>query len=183
MEWSSFWKASRNNPPESKERMMKKALQKAETLLKRWSGQVTFPEENRMDVYVELKDLFPAVEALVKEKWGYLVAITGMDWTPKPPAEDEVPAGESHLEALYHFAVGPEITTLRVKLPYENPKVPTLCNLIPAATLFERELQELLGITVENTPNPDRLILPEDWPDGIYPLRKTFTGFNVGKEG
>ena len=23
----------------------------------------------------------------------------------------------------------------------------------------------------------DRLVLPDDWPDGVYPLRKSFTGF------
>lgn len=136
-----------------------------------------------MDVVIEVQDLVPAVEELIKKKWGYLVAITGFDWIPKPPAEGEAPSGEGHLEALYHFAFGPEITTLRVKLPYENPMIPTICQLIPAASLFERELQELMGITVENTPNPDRLILPEDWPDGVYPLRKAFTGFNSGKEG
>jgi Ni,Fe-hydrogenase III component G len=45
------------------------------------------------------------------------------------------------------------------------------------ATLYERELIEMFGITIEGTPNTDKLLLPDDWPAGVYPLRKEFTGF------
>jgi NADH-quinone oxidoreductase subunit D len=30
----------------------------------------------------------------------------------------------------------------------------------------------MFGVDVVGTPNPDRLFLPDDWPDGVYPLRK-----------
>jgi Ni,Fe-hydrogenase III component G len=29
---------------------------------------------------------------------------------------------------------------------------------------------------VEGTPVIDHLLLPEHWPEGVYPLRKSFTG-------
>jgi Ni,Fe-hydrogenase III component G len=32
----------------------------------------------------------------------------------------------------------------------------------------------MLGLTVTGTPDPSRLFLPDDWPDGVYPLRKDF---------
>ena len=54
--------------------------------------------------------------------------------------------------------------------------VPTICDIIPSATLYERELMELFGVTVEGTPDPARLVLPDEWPEGVYPLRKSFTG-------
>ena len=31
---------------------------------------------------------------------------------------------------------------------------------------------EMFGVVVDGTPNPSRLFLPDDWPDGVYPLRK-----------
>jgi Ni,Fe-hydrogenase III component G len=46
---------------------------------------------------------------------------------------------------------------------------------VPTATLYERELQEMFGFVIEETPVPDRLVLPDDWPAGVYPLRKSFS--------
>ena len=34
-----------------------------------------------------------------------------------------------------------------------------------------RENQEFLGIIFEGIPDPRRLFLPDDFPEGIYPLR------------
>ena len=34
---------------------------------------------------------------------------------------------------------------------------------------------EMFGVTVVDTPNPDRLFLPDEWPAGVYPLRKDFS--------
>ena len=77
---------------------------------------------------------------------------------------------------LYHFCRGAAIITLRVSVPYEAATVPTICGVISSATLYERELSELFGIVVEGTPDPRRLVLADDWPDGVYPLRKSFKG-------
>jgi Ni,Fe-hydrogenase III component G len=102
---------------------------------------------------------------------------------PKPSAARPATAGttdgnpmEDKLEALYHFTEGPVVATLRVTVPYADPRVPSICPIVPTATLYERELQEMFGFVVEETPVPDRLVLPDDWPDGVYPLRKSFTG-------
>jgi Ni,Fe-hydrogenase III component G len=32
---------------------------------------------------------------------------------------------------------------------------------------------------VLGTPNTDRLVLSDDWPKGVYPLRKDFTGLEL----
>jgi Ni,Fe-hydrogenase III component G len=75
---------------------------------------------------------------------------------------------------LYHFCQDAAVATLRVPLPREAPVVPSICGLIPSASLFERELMEMFGVVCEGTPDPRRLFLPDDWPDGTYPLRKDF---------
>lgn len=153
-----------------------KALSKAETLLKPWAVSMTRPEENRMDAVVEVRNLKNAVKAIRQARWGYLAAITGLDRPAPAPAEGQ-PASEGALEALYHFASGAAIASLRVTVPYSHSRLPSICDIIPSATLYERELMELFGIIVEDTPSPDRLVLPDDWPEGVFPLRKSFTGF------
>jgi Ni,Fe-hydrogenase III component G len=124
----------------------------------------TAPEPNRIDLVIEPAQLTACAGALAAARWGYLSAITGLD--------HGVESGK--LEALYHFCNKAAVITLRVPLPRENPVVPSVCGLIPSATLFERELMEMFGIVCEGTPDTRRLFLPDEWPDGVYPLRKDF---------
>ncbi len=160
----------------------------AETLLQEYTLGAASHAPGRVDAVVPREHLAAAVKALVDARWGYLSAITGLDhpWpkAPKPaakpgePAPTAPPTGavEDRLEALYHFVNGPAVATLRVSVPYRDPWLPSICPLIPSATLYERELQEMFGFVVEGTPDPGKLLLPDDWPDGVYPLRKAFDG-------
>jgi len=68
---------------------------------------------------------------------------------------------------------------LRVKVfaNEENPAVPSITTVWPAANWLEREAMDLMGITFENHPDPRRLLLPEDW-DG-HPHRRDVP---MGKE-
>jgi NADH:ubiquinone oxidoreductase subunit C len=175
-------------------------LARAQILLAPFAVGATLHEDHRVDVVVRRENLLAAVRALADARWGYLITITGLDlpWpkpkpgaagppapaSPKPLSEgDAAKAGtmtasdpmEDKLEALYHFAEGRVVATVRVTVPYSDPRLPTICPVVPAATLYERELQEMFGIVVEGTPVPDRLVLPDDWPEGVYPLRKSFT--------
>jgi len=143
------------------------ALQTAVSLLEQWAETAVYPEENRLDLLVERDELVTAVSLLVDEQWVHLATITGLDHTAPPD-------GEPLLEALYHFCEGAAVLTLRVAVPHDDAVVPTICPLIPAATVYERELSEMLGITVTDTPNPDLLYLPDDWQRDTYPLRKDY---------
>ena len=140
------------------------ALQVAGALLTPWAQDVKLPEPNRLDASVEMSDLVAATAALTEARWGYLTAITGLDLG--------VEAGA--IEVLYHFCAGAAVVTLRVRTPRAAPSAPSICSIIPSAGLFERELSEMFGVTVVGIPNPDRLYLPDDWPAGVYPLRKDF---------
>lgn len=139
-------------------------LQTGAKLVESWTEATNTPEPNRLDVTVEPGNLIAAVTALHSARWGYLSAITGLDLG--------VEAGK--FEVLYHFCEGAAIITLRVPVPRENATVPSIYNVIPSVSFYERELQEMFGVVVEDTPNPDKLFLPDDWPDGVYPLRKDF---------
>jgi NADH-quinone oxidoreductase subunit C len=61
---------------------------------------------------------------------------------------------------------------LKVKLPRDNPSVPTLENIWKSANWMEREIFDLLGVNFEAHSDLRRLLMPEDWVG--YPLRKDF---------
>ena len=82
-------------------------------------------------------------------------------------------SGEN-LEALYHITDGGPEVSFRIAVPRNNPHVPTVTDIIPGALLYERELQDMFGFVVDGIPDPRRYVLPEDWPQGVYPLRKDY---------
>jgi NADH:ubiquinone oxidoreductase subunit C len=156
------------------------ALNRAAELLAPWARASSRPEPDRLDVALAADDVIAAVRALRAGRWGYLAAITGLDHGGAASrSASELPGelpGEltGAVEVLYHFCAGAAIVTLRVQIPYSTPVVASICDLVPSAAFFERELSEMLGVTVTGTPDPSRLFLPDDWPDGVYPLRKEF---------
>jgi len=138
---------------------MSTLLDQGRDIVKTWAKEIAEPEANRIDVKTEPVDLVAVVTALHNNQWGYLAAITGLD------------AGTS-LEVLYHFCNGPEIITLRVLIPRESASIPSVCGVIPSASFLERELGEMLGVTVVGTPDTTRLFLPDECHENTYPLRK-----------
>ncbi len=78
------------------------------------------------------------------------------------------------LEVVYHFeydAVG-LVINMRVRTPKGEPVLPSLTPVVPPAEWIEREINDLVGIRFEGHPDPRRLILADDWPQGVYPLRR-----------
>ncbi|NDJ77701.1 MAG: NADH-quinone oxidoreductase subunit C [Chloroflexi bacterium] len=140
-------------------------LQTAADLVTNHAAETTTPEPNRLDAVIDAAALVDVVQALVDARWGYLSTITGVD----------LGVEADQLEMLYHFCEGADILTLRVRVPRCGGVVPSVCGAIPSASMYERELIEMFGITVTDTPNAERLFLPEDWPDGVYPLLKDFS--------
>jgi Ni,Fe-hydrogenase III component G len=145
-------------------------LGQAEGLLQPFVGAMIRKEENRLDCVVEVKNLKTSVKSLMDARWGYLMAISGID---HPAVEEQ---SEGVIEVVYFFANEAAIAGLRVAVPYSNAVVPSICDINPSATLYERELIEMFGVDVEGTPVRDHLVLSDDWPDGVYPLRKSFNG-------
>ena len=82
----------------------------------------------------------------------------------------------THLEILYHFTIE-EIDLLisvRVKLDRNHPAVDTLTGVIKGTDWIEREMHELLGIDFRGRPRLERLLLPDQWPEGVHPLKQDY---------
>jgi len=124
------------------------------------AAEITNPAPRRIFVTVAVRDLVPAVQSL-RQRLGYwyLATISGVD-------KGDV------FELLYHFGDEGGNLNLRTQVLKADPRLPSLCSIIPGAILYEREIQEMFGIVVEAIPDGRPLVLPDDWPAGNYPLRK-----------
>jgi len=74
-----------------------------------------------------------------------------------------------HLRSTVH---GHEMVVKVNTSDRENAHIDTVCDIWRTAELHEREIHDLLGITFNNHPNMQVLILPEGWVG--YPLRKDY---------
>ncbi|MBP2655440.1 MAG: Ni,Fe-hydrogenase large subunit [Firmicutes bacterium] len=54
------------------------------------------------------------------------------------------------------------------------PEFPSLTPIIPAAAWFEREINDLFGLMPIDNTDLRPLVLHENWPLGVYPMRKDF---------
>ncbi len=78
-----------------------------------------------------------------------------------------------HFEILYHFTVEDInlLISFRVKLPVDKLEIDSLAPVFEGANWIEREMSELLGIDFKGHPDKRRLLLSDEWPEGVYPLR------------
>lgn len=76
-----------------------------------------------------------------------------------PVSADEV------MKSRHTFAV-------RVEVDRDNPHIPSIAHLWPAADWHEREAFDMMGIFFDNHPDLRRILCPDDW-DG-HPLRKDY---------
>ena len=82
----------------------------------------------------------------------------------------------NHMEILYHFLIEDInlLISLRVKLQKSKLEIDSLSPIFEGANWIEREMHEILGINFKGHPDLKRLLLPDDWPDGVYPLRRDY---------
>jgi Ni,Fe-hydrogenase III component G len=83
---------------------------------------------------------------------------------------------EDCFEVLYHYSydlTGCVITVKAFIRDRQQPKIQSIAPFLPGAEWIEREIHDLFGIEFPGHPDMRRLILADDWPEGVYPLRKT----------
>jgi membrane-bound hydrogenase subunit beta len=124
--------------------------------------EASIPRSRRIFVSISLDAYKDLVRFLVdKARIVHLSGIVGVD-TGK--AIDVMPQ---------FFGRGVEVT-VRASLPRDKPTIETIGDVRESAYLYEREVHDLLGVEFTGHPNLARFLLAEEWPEGVYPLRKEF---------
>ncbi|WP_348247045.1 NAD(P)H-quinone oxidoreductase subunit J [Leptolyngbya sp. GB1-A1] len=118
-------------------------------------------------VRVDREFLLPFCTALYAYGFNYLRCQCGYDTGP---------GGELvsvyDLTKLSDNADRPEEIRVKVFVPREDPRVPSVYWVWKAADWQERETYDMYGIVYEGHPDLKRLLMPEDWVG--FPLRKDY---------
>ena len=90
------------------------------------------------------------------------------------------------IEVCYHYCFDDLgiVVTVRTRGYKPECELPSVGQFLLGAVWIEREIQDLFGAKFVDHPDPRRLILADDWPQGVYPLRKDYhheTHSNTGR--
>jgi membrane-bound hydrogenase subunit beta len=131
---------------------------------------IVVKRSRRISVTVPYGQFRPVFDFLAdKSDFCILCTITGLD------------EGE-YLSFIYHLARENGIVLdLKTSVPKTNPVIQTVYDRFPAADIYERELIDLLGTTVEGLKPGRRYPLPDIWPMDEHPLRKDWKEKEAGK--
>ncbi|MDQ7820692.1 MAG: NADH-quinone oxidoreductase subunit C [Armatimonadota bacterium] len=117
-------------------------------------------------VYVPRDSLLDVCRVLATDpEFGltYLSFVSAIDWPER---------GE--MEVLYHLYSHRtrEELALKVRVPRDDPRVPSVTGIWDGANWHEREAYDLLGVIFEGHPNLRRIMMTDDWIG--HPLRKDY---------
>lgn len=120
------------------------------------------PHENRIYLSCESENSLDINKFLFEDIGARFVIATAIDC-------------ENYFEILYHYSYDPTGCVINLKCfirDHENPRIESITPVVAGAEWIEREMHDLEGIEFINHPRMERLILADDWPEGVYPLRK-----------
>lgn len=125
---------------------------------------INWYEHNEHRIYVDIDpaDLVEFGRFLFEDLQARFIIASGVD-TPR-----------GGIEVLYHFDFYqlPQVLSVRVFVEKSKLEVDSLAPYIKGTEWIEREINELLGVQFNNHPDMRHLVLPDDWPEGNYPLRR-----------
>jgi len=138
--------------------------------------EVTRQYEDQVTALVELNDLPEAVRFLYYDMGGYLSTMI-------PNDERSI---NKHYALYYALSMeggkmfeGDEIAqdekcfvTVKALVPPSSLTYPSVTPLVPACVWYEREAYDMFGLVAEGLPDKRRLVLSDDWPKDLFPLRK-----------
>lgn len=138
--------------------------------------EVTRQYEDQVTALVELNDLPEAVRFLYYDMGGYLSTMV-------PNDERSI---NKHYALYYVISMeggkmfaGDEIAqeekcfiTVKVLISPDSLTFPSVTPFVPACVWYEREAYDMFGLVAEGLPDKRRLVLSDDWPNDLFPLRK-----------
>ncbi len=122
--------------------------------------------KDQLTVTVKVNYLPEVVEFLYYQQGGWLSVLFGND-------ERKL---NGHYAVYYVLSMEQGTRcwiTVRVEVDADKPEYPSVTPRVPAAVWGEREVRDMYGLIPVGLPDERRLVLPDDWPDELYPRVKT----------
>ena len=121
--------------------------------------------EDQLTITVKQDRLPEAVHYLYYERYGWIPVIVGND-------ERSLCGRYAVYYVISMEGEDPGWVTVRAEVDPATMTFPSVTPFVPACVWGERELRDMFGLIPEGLPDRRRLVLPDDWPSGLYPLRK-----------
>ncbi len=124
----------------------------------------TQPHADTLRLRIDKGSVRAAAGALVSELGARFMITTGIDRRQLDGDFGIVhlfSLDREHLFVLLDCAVAPG-----------DERIDSITPVVPGANWAEREFRDSVGIHPEGHPDPRRLLLADDWPDGVWPLRR-----------
>ena len=126
----------------------------------------TQPHADTLHFKIEKRAMRAVVEALVKELHARFMISVGTD-TRSLSGDYAI----LHLFSLDHEHL---YVLLESPVSAEDLQIESITDIVPGANWAEREYRDAVGVHPGGHPDPRRLLLADDWPEGVYPLRRDF---------
>jgi len=126
-------------------------------------------DEIREDMIVAsatIQDFVPAVSFIHDRLGGRFITSVG--------ADTRTLTGMYQVTQLFALDEDKIFLVLNVEINPAQASIPSVVEIIPGVAWAEREVFDMIGVEPLGHPDPRRLVLPDDWPDGVHPLRKDF---------
>lgn len=111
-----------------------------------------------------------AREALPQEAARLMAA--GARFLMSAPTDMRPLGGGFEVRFLFSFDRLGKFVSLVADVDPTDATYPNITESLPSATWAEREIYDMIGVTPAGHPDRRRLILADDWPDDVFPLRK-----------
>ncbi len=83
-------------------------------------------------------------------------------------------SGDFRVSYVLAFDGQKKFLVLQADVPADDPTITSITPDVPAANWSEREARDMVGIVPNGHPDPRRLILPDDFPEDVHPLRREY---------
>ena len=138
----------------------------AQELRERHPGAVldTLHFRGEATVAVEARQVREVLVTLREKGYDFLSSLHGVDYYPEEPRLGV------HYQLLDMSAV--DRICVKVRVPLDDPHVPSVVDLWPGANHPEREVYDMFGVVFDGHPDLRRILMPEDYEG--HPQRRDF---------
>ncbi|TKI05365.1 hydrogenase large subunit [Martelella alba] len=121
--------------------------------------------DNQLTITVKTDTLPEVVEFLYYSQGGWLSVLFGND--------ERTLCGDYAVYYVLSMEQGEKCWVIvKALVSPSTLEYPSVTPRVPAAVWGEREIRDMYGLIPVGLPDERRLVLPDDWPQDVYPLRK-----------
>lgn len=131
--------------------------------------------KDQVTVTVKLNTLPDVVEWLYYSQGGWISVLFGND-------ERSIHGNFAVYYVLSMEAGVKCYVVVRAEVDARTGEFPSVTPKVPACVWGEREIRDMYGLKPVGLPDERRLVLPDDWPDNLHPLRKDTMDYRVRPE-